>query len=107
MISFIDTTYQKSKQTLSVSESKYWKRHPRITYSQKIKYKFDDVNDLFSPRVFSTEFRDFVDICLRKNPGERPDLVTLMSHPWLLDVEKDPTDVAKWVRDVIKLPNPQ
>ena len=66
-----------------------------------------DVNDLFSPRVFSTEFRDFVDICLRKNPGERPDLVTLMSHPWLLDVEKDPTDVAKWVRDVIKLPNPQ
>ena len=66
-----------------------------------------NVNDFYTTRVFSTEFRDFVDICLRKNPGERPDLVTLMSHPWLLDVEKDPTDVAKWVRDVIKLPNPQ
>jgi len=58
-------------------------------------------------RVFSPEMRDFVDICLKKNPSERPDLVRLMSHPWLKDVEKDQTDVAKWVQDVIKLPNPQ
>ena len=50
--------------------------------------------------------QNFVDICLRKNPNERPDLATLMGHPWLRDVENDPTDVAKWVRDVIKLPNP-
>ena len=58
-------------------------------------------------RVFSPEMRDFVDICLKKNPSERPDLVRLMSHPWLKDVEKDQTDVAKWVQEVIKLPNPQ
>jgi len=58
-------------------------------------------------KVFSSEMRDFVDICLKKNPAERPDLVTLMSHPWLLDVENDPTDVAKWVQEVIKLPHPQ
>jgi len=58
-------------------------------------------------RVFSPEMRDFVDICLKKNPAERPDLVRLMSHPWLKDVENDPTDVAKWVQEVIKLPSPQ
>jgi len=57
-------------------------------------------------RVFSNEMRDFVDMCLRKNPAERPDLATLMSHPWLKGVEQDTTDVAKWVQDVINLPNP-
>jgi len=57
-------------------------------------------------RVFSPEMQNFVDICLRKNPNERPDLATLMGHPWLRDVESDPTDVAKWVKDVIRLPNP-
>merc|ERR1719153_610768 len=57
-------------------------------------------------RVFSNQMRDFVDICLRKNPAERPDLATLMAHPWLKGVEKDQTDVAKWVQEVIKLPNP-
>merc|ERR1719427_1253510 len=58
-------------------------------------------------RVFSPDMRDFVDICLRKNPAERPDLVTLMGHPWLQGVEQDTTDVAEWVQDVIRLPNPQ
>ena len=58
-------------------------------------------------RVFSPEMRDFVDICLRKNPSERPDLATLMGHPWLKGVEQDTTDVARWVQDVIRLPNPQ
>lgn len=28
--------------------------------------------------VFSTEFKDFVDRCLKKNPAERPALRTLM-----------------------------
>ena len=28
--------------------------------------------------VFTDEMRDFVDICLKKNPTERPDLATLM-----------------------------
>ena len=57
-------------------------------------------------RVFSSEMRDFVDICLRKNPAERPDLATLMAHPWLKGVEQDTTDVAQWVQEVIKSPAP-
>lgn len=57
-------------------------------------------------RVFSNEMREFVDMCLRKNPAERPDLATLMVHPWLRGIEQDETDVADWVRSIIKLPNP-
>jgi len=57
-------------------------------------------------RVFSNEMRDFVDICLRKNPAERPDLATLMGHPWLKGVEQDTTDVARWVQEVIRLRHP-
>merc|ERR1712083_179680 len=57
-------------------------------------------------RVFSNEMRNFVDICLRKKPEERPDLTTLMSHPWLANVEGDNTDVARWVQEVIRLPTP-
>lgn len=30
------------------------------------------------PNVFSKEFENFVDLCLRKNPTERADLKTLM-----------------------------
>jgi len=57
-------------------------------------------------RVFSNEMRDFVDICLRKNPAERPDLATLMGHPWLRGVEQDTTDVARWVQEVIRVRHP-
>jgi len=57
-------------------------------------------------RVFSNEMRDFVDICLKKNPAERPDLATLMSHPWIKGVEQDDCDVAAWVQGIIRLPVP-
>ncbi len=51
--------------------------------------------------------RDFVDQCLKKNPGERPDLGALMRHPWLEGVESDNIDIAEWVTGISKLPTPQ
>lgn len=56
--------------------------------------------------VFSDNMRDFVDRCLKKNPNERPDLATLMAHPWMKDVESDDVDIAEWVRRLPKLPTP-
>jgi len=56
--------------------------------------------------VFSDEMRDFVDRCLKKNPNERPDLATLMAHPWMKGVENDEVDIAEWVRRLPKLPTP-
>lgn len=58
-------------------------------------------------KVFSEEMRDFVDRCLKKNQNERPDLTTLMSHPWMKDVESDNVDIAEWVTRISKLPTPQ
>jgi len=56
--------------------------------------------------VFSDEMRDFVDRCLKKNPNERPDLATLMAHPWMKGVENDEVDIAEWVKRLPKLPTP-
>ncbi|XP_045482295.1 dual specificity mitogen-activated protein kinase kinase dSOR1 isoform X1 [Harmonia axyridis] len=47
--------------------------------------------------IFSTEFKDFVDRCLRKNPEERADLKTLMNHEWIKRAESENVDIAGWV----------
>eukprot|EP00118_Oscarella_pearsei_P001759 m.8382 g.8382 ORF g.8382 m.8382 type:complete len:406 (+) comp20555_c0_seq1:59-1276(+) len=46
---------------------------------------------------FSTEFTDFINKCLAKNPNERPDLAGLMDHPFLIsDVTE--AEFADWVK---------
>jgi len=57
-------------------------------------------------RVFSNQMRDFVDTCLKKNAADRPDLATLMSHPWLSGVEQDDCNVAAWVQEIMRKPIP-
>lgn len=48
--------------------------------------------------VFSREFKDLVDSCLKKNPQERANLRTLMTHPFVKKSEKDNSiDFADWV----------
>ncbi|XP_018322657.1 dual specificity mitogen-activated protein kinase kinase dSOR1 [Agrilus planipennis] len=47
--------------------------------------------------IFSDEFKDFVDQCLKKNPDERADLKTLMDHPWIKRAESENVDIAGWV----------
>lgn len=47
--------------------------------------------------IFSNEFKDFVDRCLKKNPAERADLKTLMNHEWIRKAENEQVDIAGWV----------
>ncbi|KAJ2949505.1 hypothetical protein O0L34_g15427 [Tuta absoluta] len=47
--------------------------------------------------IFSDQFVDFVDRCLKKNPDERADLKTLMNHEWIRYAEADKADIAGWV----------
>ncbi|KAK9884921.1 hypothetical protein WA026_009158 [Henosepilachna vigintioctopunctata] len=47
--------------------------------------------------IFSDEFKDFVDRCLRKNPDERADLKSLQNHLWIKKSEADDMDIAGWV----------
>lgn len=47
--------------------------------------------------IFSDEFKDFVDRCLKKNPSERADLKMLLSHDWMKRAETEEVDIAGWV----------
>jgi len=54
--------------------------------------------------VFSSEFKDFVDRCLKKNPAERPALGTLMGHAWGdKKWDSENVDIAGWVCKIIDL----
>ncbi|XP_046461528.1 dual specificity mitogen-activated protein kinase kinase 1-like isoform X3 [Daphnia pulex] len=53
--------------------------------------------------VFSVEFKDFVDRCLKKNPAERPALRTLMGHEWVKKWTSENVEIAGWVCKIIDL----
>jgi len=57
-------------------------------------------------KIFSDSMRDFVERCLKKNPTERPDLSSLMQHPWLNGIENDSIDIAEWVNRISQMPTP-
>ncbi|XP_075154350.1 mitogen-activated protein kinase kinase 1 isoform X2 [Haematobia irritans] len=54
--------------------------------------------------VFTDDFKDFVDICLKKNPDERADLKTLLNHAWIRKAEVEEVDIAGWVCKTMDLP---
>ncbi|KAK6631495.1 Dual specificity mitogen-activated protein kinase kinase dSOR1 [Polyplax serrata] len=47
--------------------------------------------------IFSDEFKNFVDRCLKKNPAERADLKTLINHEWMKMADMNTVDIAGWV----------
>lgn len=47
--------------------------------------------------VFSAEFKDFVERCLKKNPAERADLKTLTGHAFIKKSEAERIDFSGWV----------
>ncbi|KAK6630019.1 Dual specificity mitogen-activated protein kinase kinase dSOR1 [Polyplax serrata] len=53
--------------------------------------------------IFSDEFKNFVDKCLKKNPTERADLNTLMKHDWMKIREGTAVDISGWVCRVMEL----
>lgn len=55
-------------------------------------------------KSFTDDFKDFVDICLKKNPDERADLKTLLTHPWIQTSETEEVDIAGWVCKTMDLP---
>ncbi|XP_014088371.1 dual specificity mitogen-activated protein kinase kinase dSOR1 isoform X1 [Bactrocera oleae] len=55
-------------------------------------------------KIFTDDFKNFVDICLKKNPDERADLKTLLSHAWIRKAEIEEVDIAGWVCKTMDLP---
>uniref|UniRef100_A0AAR2KG09 Dual specificity mitogen-activated protein kinase kinase 1 n=1 Tax=Pygocentrus nattereri TaxID=42514 RepID=A0AAR2KG09_PYGNA len=58
------------------------------------------------PSIFGTEFQDFVNKCLIKNPAERADLKQLMVHPFIKKSEAEEVDFAGWLCTTIGLNQP-
>lgn len=76
-------------------------------------------------RIFSADFKEFVDRCLKKNPDERADLKTLIvrlgvfiyvlfawyssffytpqNHPWIQKAETANVDISSWVCRTMEL----
>lgn len=56
---------------------------------------------------FSDDFIDFVDRCLKREPSERSDLKKLLNHPFVTRYQREPVDLAKWVKSVndMKIPD--
>ena len=54
---------------------------------------------------FSEEFRDFVSLCLQKDPDRRPAVEHLLLHRFIrmYDDSIRPFDLAKFVRDVAEM----
>lgn len=52
------------------------------------------------PPIFSAEFKDFVDRCLRKLPQERFDLRSIVQHQFVIQAERSNVDVAQWVCNI-------
>lgn len=52
------------------------------------------------PPIFSAEFKDFVDRCLKKAPEERFDLRTIIQHAFVVKSEQTHVDVDLWVCQV-------
>lgn len=49
---------------------------------------------------FSSDFVDFIDRCLKREPTERSDLKTLLSHPFVARYQREHVDLASWVKRV-------
>ncbi|KAM7396785.1 hypothetical protein PAMP_019797 [Pampus punctatissimus] len=58
------------------------------------------------PGIFSSDFQDFVNKCLIKNPAERADLKQLMVHPFIKQSEAEQVDFAGWLCSTIGLNQP-
>lgn len=64
--------------------------------------KFNPPPTLPSDKKFSSDFSEFVAICLTKDYHERPKYVTLLSHEYVRRIEKVQVDIGQWYKDVIE-----
>ncbi|KAL8566283.1 Dual specificity mitogen-activated protein kinase kinase 1 [Nucella lapillus] len=56
---------------------------------------------------FSDEFVDFVERCLKKNPADRADLQSLVSHAFVKKYENSDIDIGHWVCEVMNITPPK
>ncbi len=55
---------------------------------------------------FTSEFEEVVNRCLQKDPSSRPDLNSLVIHPWIKRSEHENVDFAGWVQKTMENQTP-
>lgn len=50
---------------------------------------------------FSEEFRSFVSMCMEKDPEDRPNALSLLSHPWIMKHRPSVTKLAGFIQNAI------
>eukprot|EP00123_Amoebidium_parasiticum_P014238 comp22406_c1_seq1/m.33495 comp22406_c1_seq1/g.33495 ORF comp22406_c1_seq1/g.33495 comp22406_c1_seq1/m.33495 type:complete len:407 (-) comp22406_c1_seq1:234-1454(-) len=58
------------------------------------------------PNTFSSDFQDFIAMCLIKDAAKRPSPAQLLDHPWLADCTATNSDIVEWVNEALKHPVP-
>ncbi|RWS16743.1 Dual specificity mitogen-activated protein kinase kinase 1-like protein [Dinothrombium tinctorium] len=76
---------------------------PRLSIFELLDYIVNEPPPTVPIGVFSSEFKDLVDRCLKKNPAERADLKTLTNHPFVKRSESEDVDFARWICQVMQL----
>lgn len=77
-----------------------------LSIFDQLKYIVSEPAPTLPISVFSVEFKDFIDSCLKKNPSERPDLNGLMVHSYIRRSEMEQVEISKWICSVMNLKPP-
>lgn len=72
-----------------------------LTIFALLQHIADDPPPTLPAKYFSPEFKDFVDLCLKRAPEERFDIQTILKHPFMERSEKQTdVDVAAWLHSL-------
>jgi len=50
--------------------------------------------------VWSDNMKNFVELCLEKNPDVRKKPVEMLEHPWIVELQTKKVNMKKFVRQV-------
>jgi len=75
--------------------------HPPLAIFELLDYVVSmPVPELPAAEGWSPELRNFVQVCLIKNPNQRPTPAQMLQHPFVLRWAPVQVDLARWVREV-------
>uniref|UniRef100_A0A8C5KRG5 Dual specificity mitogen-activated protein kinase kinase 2 n=1 Tax=Jaculus jaculus TaxID=51337 RepID=A0A8C5KRG5_JACJA len=79
---------------------------PAMAIFELLDYIVNEPPPKLSSGVFCTDFQEFVNKCLIKNPAEPADLKMLMSHAFIKRSEVEEVDFAGWLCRTLRLDQP-
>lgn len=91
------TDKDKQAEISSPNQPVYNEDVQRLSIFELLDYIVNEPPPTIPSPPFSSEFKDFVDKCLKKDPQQRADLKTLMNHPFLKLYENEVVDLSELI----------